>query len=262
MCLHLSNHHISLLYTGTFQQNVSRRTSMSLLFSPLSRAASEAMTDIESSPKNSSISGGGGNSDNSGNDNNVNDNLPDNLPDVKRINDDDGNHNNVYNTTRRFPNDNEDNEDTITNNMKRLREQARGSSPSLSVSELMSNTKSKVDMFFSQQGESRVMYKSEDLRQDQLVVQMITLIDRIWKSVNLDLRLTPYRVLATGPDDGLVEFIEHTSTLTDVLKDFNQDVSLQLYIVYMYIYCIQISAIKLFKLKTCFTNMFYYYIYI
>ena len=211
---------------------------MSLLFSPLSRAASEAMTGIESSPKNSSIVvGGGGDSDNSGNDNNLNDNLPDNLPDVKRINDDDGNHNNVYNTTRRFPNGNEDDddEDTITNNMKRLREQARGSSPSLSVSELMSNTKSKVDMFFSQQGESRVMYKSEDLRQDQLVVQMITLIDRIWKSVNLDLRLTPYRVLATGPDDGLVEFIEHTSTLTDVLKDFNQDVSLQLYMV-LYVY--------------------------
>jgi len=206
---------------------------MSLLFSPLSRAASEAMTGIESSPKNSSIGGGG----NSGNDSNLNDSLDD-LPGVKRINDDDGNHNNVYNTTRRFPNDNEDNEDTITNNMKRLREQARGSSPSLSVSELMSNTKSKVDMFFSQQRESRVMYKSEDLRQDQLVVQMITLIDRIWKSVNLDLRLTPYRVLATGPDDGLVEFIEHTSTLTDVLKDFNQDVSLQLYIVYMYIYIV------------------------
>ena len=243
---------------------------MSLLFSPLSRAASEAMTGIESSPKNSSIGGGGGDGGNSGNDNNnVNDSLDD-LPGVKRINDDDGNHNNVYNTTRRFPNGNEDDddEDTITNNMKRLREQARGSSPSLSVSELMSNTKSKVDMFFSQQKESRVMYKSEDLRQDQLVVQMITLIDRIWKSVNLDLRLTPYRVLATGPDDGLVEFIENTTTLTDVLKDFNQDVSLQLYTVYMYIYkyiyiyCIQISTIKLFILKTCFTNMFYYYIYI
>ena len=235
MCLHLSNHHISLLYTGTFQQNVSRRTSMSLLFSPLSRAASEAMTGIESSPKNSSI-GGGGDGGNSGNDSNLNDSLDD-LPGVKRINDDDGNHNNVYNTTRRFPNDNEDDddEDTITNNMKRLREQARGSSPSLSVSELMSNTKSKVDMFFSQQRESRVMYKSEDLRQDQLVVQMITLIDRIWKSVNLDLRLTPYRVLATGPDDGLVEFIENTTTLTDVLKDFNQDVSLQLYMV-LYVY--------------------------
>ena len=70
MCLHLSNHHISLLYTGTFQQNVSRRTSMSLLFSPLSRAASEAMTGIESSPKNSSIGGGGGDGGNSGNDNN------------------------------------------------------------------------------------------------------------------------------------------------------------------------------------------------
>ena len=117
-----------------------------------------------------------------------------------------------------------DDEDSLTQSMKQLRMEVRGSSPSLSVTDLMSNTKSKVDMFFSQRTTSQVMYKSEDLRQDQLVVQMITLIDRLWKSVNLDLRLTPYRVLATGPDDGLVEFIEHTSTLTDVLKDYNQDI--------------------------------------
>ena len=85
------------------------------------------------------------------------------------------------------------------------------------------------------------MYKSEDLRQDQLVVQMITLIDRM-KSVNLDLRLTPYRVLATGSDDGLVEFIENTTTLTDVLKDFIQDVSLQLYTnIYIYIYILYLN---------------------
>lgn len=37
--------------------------------------------------------------------------------------------------------------------------------------------------------------------------QMISLMDRLLKRENLDLRLTPYRVLPTGSDDGLVEFV-------------------------------------------------------
>ena len=207
---------------GTFHKNVSRRTSMSLLFSPLSRNAS----DLMSSPRNDD-------NDTSATTTQKKVDLHD-LPGVKRVtadvldNADDDDEEDHPHVSRRFDDGNDDDdEEAITRNMKRLREQARGSSPSLSVTELMSNTKSKVDMFFSKRVLSRVMYKSEDLRQDQLVVQMITLIDRIWKSVNLDLRLTPYRVLATGPDDGLVEFIEHTSTLTDVLKDYNQDVSIK-----------------------------------
>lgn len=36
---------------------------------------------------------------------------------------------------------------------------------------------------------------------------MISLMDRQLKRENLDLRLTPYRVLPTGSDDGLVEFV-------------------------------------------------------
>ena len=68
------------------------------------------------------------------------------------------------------------------------------------------------------------MYKAENLKQDQVVVQMITLIDRLWKSVNLDLKLTPYNVLATSPDDGLVAFIPETTTLTDVYKNYNRDI--------------------------------------
>lgn len=43
-----------------------------------------------------------------------------------------------------------------------------------------------------------VIYKSgDDLRQDQLIVQLIRLMDRLLKKENLDLRLTPYHVLAT-----------------------------------------------------------------
>lgn len=47
---------------------------------------------------------------------------------------------------------------------------------------------------------------------------MIALMDRLLKRENLDLRLTVYRVLATGTDAGLVEFVP-SSTLSSVLAD-------------------------------------------
>ena len=44
-----------------------------------------------------------------------------------------------------------------------------------------------------------VIYKrGDDLRQDQLVVQMFSLMDRLLKRENLDLRLTPYRYIVLG----------------------------------------------------------------
>lgn len=48
----------------------------------------------------------------------------------------------------------------------------------------------------------------DDLRQDQLILQMITLMDKLLRKENLDLRLTPYRVLATSTKHGFVQFIE------------------------------------------------------
>ena len=43
-------------------------------------------------------------------------------------------------------------------------------------------------------GRYQVIYKrGDDLRQDQLVVQIFSLMDRLLKRENLDLRLTPYR---------------------------------------------------------------------
>ncbi len=60
--------------------------------------------------------------------------------------------------------------------------------------------------------------KGDDLRQDQLCVQMISLMDRLLKRENLDLKLTPYRVLATGTDSGLVEYVP-SSTVSAVLSE-------------------------------------------
>ncbi|KAJ8985789.1 hypothetical protein NQ317_014443 [Molorchus minor] len=48
----------------------------------------------------------------------------------------------------------------------------------------------------------------DDLRQDQLILQMITLMDKLLQKENLDLKLTPYRVLATSTKHGFVQFIE------------------------------------------------------
>jgi Phosphoinositide 3-kinase family, accessory domain (PIK domain)/Phosphatidylinositol 3- and 4-kinase len=51
-----------------------------------------------------------------------------------------------------------------------------------------------------------VIYKvGDDLRQDQLTLQMITLMDVLWKARELDMRMSPYGVVATGDGVGLLE---------------------------------------------------------
>ena len=64
-----------------------------------------------------------------------------------------------------------------------------------------------------------IFKKGDDLRQDQLVVQMIALMDRLLKRENLDLQLTPYAVIATGLSEGLVEFVP-SIPLSQVLEKY------------------------------------------
>ncbi|ROW13601.1 hypothetical protein VPNG_04552 [Cytospora leucostoma] len=53
-----------------------------------------------------------------------------------------------------------------------------------------------------------VIFKTgDDLRQDQLVIQIITLMDQLLQKENLDLKLTPYKILATSTNAGLSQFI-------------------------------------------------------
>ncbi|DBA04605.1 TPA: hypothetical protein N0F65_012188 [Lagenidium giganteum] len=67
----------------------------------------------------------------------------------------------------------------------------------------------------------RVMVKNgDDLRQDQLIMQMFILMDRLLKKVNLDLKLTPYRILATGATDGLMEFVQDSVPVSYVVAQF------------------------------------------
>ena len=57
-----------------------------------------------------------------------------------------------------------------------------------------------------------ILFKvGDDLRQDQLVIQIIILMDRLLQKENLDLKLTPYRILATNATAGAVQFVPSTS---------------------------------------------------
>jgi len=57
-----------------------------------------------------------------------------------------------------------------------------------------------------------IIFKTgDDLRQDQLVIQIISLMDRLLRKENLDLKLTPYRILATSATAGAVQFIPSMS---------------------------------------------------
>lgn len=57
-----------------------------------------------------------------------------------------------------------------------------------------------------------IIFKSgDDLRQDQLVIQIITLMDQLLQKENLDLKLSPYKILATGATAGAVQFVRSVS---------------------------------------------------
>lgn len=58
----------------------------------------------------------------------------------------------------------------------------------------------------------------DDLRQDQLVIQIIALMDRLLQKENLDLKLTPYRILATSTLAGAVQFVPGVA-LSAILGD-------------------------------------------
>lgn len=66
-------------------------------------------------------------------------------------------------------------------------------------------------------GKFTLMFKiGDDLRQDQLVIQIIDLMDQLLKNENLDLKLTPYKILATSPVAGMIQFVVN-DTLDEVL---------------------------------------------
>ncbi|XP_071607964.1 phosphatidylinositol 4,5-bisphosphate 3-kinase catalytic subunit beta isoform isoform X1 [Heliangelus exortis] len=62
-----------------------------------------------------------------------------------------------------------------------------------------------------------IIFKNgDDLRQDMLTLQMLRLMDILWKEAGLDLRILPYGCLATGDHSGLIEAVSSSETIADI----------------------------------------------
>ncbi|KAL7521610.1 hypothetical protein ACHAWX_006288 [Stephanocyclus meneghinianus] len=71
----------------------------------------------------------------------------------------------------------------------------------------------------------KVMVKTgDDLRQDQLVIMMIQLMDGLLKRGTLDLCLKPYSILAMPDNAGLVEFVDPSIPVSQILYSNNNSI--------------------------------------
>ena len=66
-----------------------------------------------------------------------------------------------------------------------------------------------------------IMKMGDDLRQDQLIVQLFEMMDDVLKQDNLDLKLTHYKVLAISNDFGFIECVPKIRAVADIFKEDN-----------------------------------------
>eukprot|EP01029_Cantina_marsupialis_P008318 TRINITY_DN197497_c0_g1_i1.p1 TRINITY_DN197497_c0_g1~~TRINITY_DN197497_c0_g1_i1.p1 ORF type:complete len:927 (-),score=216.93 TRINITY_DN197497_c0_g1_i1:177-2957(-) len=86
--------------------------------------------------------------------------------------------------------------------------------PSMSGSDLSDSTETIASSF-------QIIHKNgDDFRQDQLILQLFSLMDNLLKRFNLDLQLTTYRVLATSTSQGIMERVMQADAVSGVLKDY------------------------------------------
>ena len=52
-----------------------------------------------------------------------------------------------------------------------------------------------------------------------LTLQMIRIMDRLWKNAGLDLKMNPYGCISTGNRVGLIEVVLNADTIANIQKE-------------------------------------------
>jgi len=66
-----------------------------------------------------------------------------------------------------------------------------------------------------------VLFKAgDDLRQDLMTLQMLRVMDQIWRDQDLDLQILPYGCCATGHDLGMIEVVVNSNTTANIQVDY------------------------------------------
>jgi len=74
-----------------------------------------------------------------------------------------------------------------------------------------------------------IIFKNgDDLRQDMLTLQVITIMDSIWHREGMDLRMMPYNCLATGNQVGMIEVVRNATTIHQIQKKAGKIAALHL----------------------------------
>lgn len=69
-------------------------------------------------------------------------------------------------------------------------------------------------------GSYRVIFKiGDDMRQDQLILQLFSVMDNIFKRASMQLNITAYKTLAFSPTFGCCEFIDNSKAILNIAND-------------------------------------------
>ncbi|KAK3592460.1 hypothetical protein CHS0354_001579 [Potamilus streckersoni] len=63
---------------------------------------------------------------------------------------------------------------------------------------------------------SYIFKHGDDIRQDMLCIQLLQVIDTIWKYEGLDCCLTPYGCLSMGHEIGMIEMVQNSKTIANI----------------------------------------------
>ncbi|EGR29036.1 phosphatidylinositol 4-kinase, putative [Ichthyophthirius multifiliis] len=68
-----------------------------------------------------------------------------------------------------------------------------------------------------------IIKTGDNLKQEQFAIQLIKQFDQIFKSENLNFKLTPYEILSLGPEEGIVEMVKNSITLDSLMKNIHNN---------------------------------------
>ncbi|XP_015119435.1 phosphatidylinositol 4,5-bisphosphate 3-kinase catalytic subunit delta isoform [Diachasma alloeum] len=64
-----------------------------------------------------------------------------------------------------------------------------------------------------------IMKHGDDLRQDMLTLQMLRIMDKLWKREGLDFRMNPYRCISTENRVGMIQVVLNAETIANIQKE-------------------------------------------
>lgn len=76
---------------------------------------------------------------------------------------------------------------------------------------------------------SAIIFKiGDDLRQDMLTLQVIRIVDAIWRQEGLDMCMLAYTCLATGKNVGIIEVVNRAETITSIQRSGGRMATIQI----------------------------------